>query len=1320
MKKYLLSAVFILAFTGMTVAQVSLTATVGTLSGSYTTLKGAFDKINDGTHRGVIAITITANTTEAASPVLMASGTGSASYSSVSIQPSGGGARTVSGTIAGSLVYLNGADYVTIDGLNSGGNSLTFENSSTSTSASTMRFGNGATYNTITNCSIKGSTGYNNANSVVTFAAGANTNNLISYCNVGPSGSNKPWACIISGSDGSSYNNANNTVDHCNLYDFVGGSGVGALDRHSGIYFYFQTTTGWTITNNSFYQTSTVNTTDGIVAMIHIRNGDGYTITGNYFGGSSPQCGGTAMTYTGSVQRFYCIEFAMSTGTTNTNTITGNYFQNISVTTSTATNSTNSTNPRFSIIYLGNGKFNICNNTIGRTDQNGNITYSQTGTAYSLIPLINGAYSPGTITLYNFMNNVISGVTIDARYFDGYGLMIDAGAIYNISNNLFGSLTQANSISISLATASVTRSYFTMIYACYGPPAGRLTIDRNIVSNVSRGTGSADGLTCLAGAVNSDITNNLIQNVSSANTGAVYGISHGSASDVTFVGNTIKNLSGSGTLLYGLRTTSGTTSIKQNYIAALKTTSSSTIYGILANNATNNGNIINNLVSLGLSDDGSSLPNYNFYGIYIDNTGTSNIYFNSIYIGGTGTSGSSSSYAFTKSLNSGTTNIKDNIFSNFRANSGGTGSHYAVSLAGNTNLTINYNNYYAPNSGGILGRFNNVDKTTLAAWKTSTGQDVNSVNINPAFVNPSGAIASSDYNLGETSGCIGTGTDAGSVTIDILGAVRPNPVGSNPDIGAYESPLSAATTDYTWTGSVSNNWATEGNWSPEDVPDENSKVTIGTGGTPIVDEIPATPATCYNLTIASGATLTINAGKALTVSGTLTNNAGSAALIVESDATGTGSLIANSSGIGATVKQYMTGSGSGDSWWHLISSPISDGLSGIFINEYLMYYDESAHTYTYIVPTDVSLVPMKGYAVWTTTNVTKSFTGTLNNGSQSLTLSRTWNTSAFDGWNLVGNPFPCALDVTYASRTNVETSCYFWDPSGSGNYKVWVPGGGETHSKYAPPMQGFFVHCTGSGTTTQAPPESGLISVTNTAKTHLITESFYKTTGQPDLLRISVTGDVNSYSDELSVYFNPDLTSKYESGFDALKFNGNTNAPQIYTVTEDLKVTVNALSFIDNTATVTMGFFTGQAGNYTLTASNLVSFSSNSTVMLEDLKLGITVNLKQNPNYTFAYQPGDDPERFLLHFFSPSVGIAPSSDDGVQIYSHQNTIYIRSDGTTLSNRTVTITDMLGREMFSKSLSNVDLVKINPRLTSGYYIVKVVTPSGLTTKKVFLN
>ena len=126
------------------VGPVTVTATAGTTGPTdYTTLKGAFDAINAGTHQGAITIDIVANTTEGATPaVLNSSGAGSASYTSVLIRPTNDGVTIAGTTPTGrGVIELNGADNVTIDGdnPNTGGTNrnLTIQSTATNTTAFT-------------------------------------------------------------------------------------------------------------------------------------------------------------------------------------------------------------------------------------------------------------------------------------------------------------------------------------------------------------------------------------------------------------------------------------------------------------------------------------------------------------------------------------------------------------------------------------------------------------------------------------------------------------------------------------------------------------------------------------------------------------------------------------------------------------------------------------------------------------------------------------------------------------------------------------------------------------------------------------------------------------------------------------------------------------------------------------------------------------------------------------------------------------------------------------------------------------------------------
>jgi hypothetical protein len=282
MKKPVLYFIILMVFSlivNVCGAQVDVTATTGTLSGSYTTLGGAFAKINDGTHKGTITITLSGNTTELSNANLNASGSGSASYSSITIQPGGGAARTISGSINGNLISLTGADNVTIDGLNSGGNSLTIQNQNTGSSAATITFLSDASNNTLTNLTILGST-TNTAGGVIRFSsatATGNDNNTVSACNIGPYSTNLPYYCVYSsGTTMAGYENSGNTITGCNIYDYY--KSTAGTFNSAGIYI-SSGTTDWTISNNNLYQTSTRSPGAAIVfTAICIDNTSGTTL----------------------------------------------------------------------------------------------------------------------------------------------------------------------------------------------------------------------------------------------------------------------------------------------------------------------------------------------------------------------------------------------------------------------------------------------------------------------------------------------------------------------------------------------------------------------------------------------------------------------------------------------------------------------------------------------------------------------------------------------------------------------------------------------------------------------------------------------------------------------------------------------------------------------------------------------------------------------------------------------------------------------------------------------------------------------------------
>jgi len=127
-------------------------ATLGTVGPTYySTISDVFTSINNGVHKGAVTVKVNCNSTSNIAATLNASGTGSSSFTSVRMYPTTTG-LTISGSLNNSLLTLNGADSVVIDGrVNGTGTpkSLTISNTNTGVLASTIKYINGAEKNIV-------------------------------------------------------------------------------------------------------------------------------------------------------------------------------------------------------------------------------------------------------------------------------------------------------------------------------------------------------------------------------------------------------------------------------------------------------------------------------------------------------------------------------------------------------------------------------------------------------------------------------------------------------------------------------------------------------------------------------------------------------------------------------------------------------------------------------------------------------------------------------------------------------------------------------------------------------------------------------------------------------------------------------------------------------------------------------------------------------------------------------------------------------------------------------------------------------------------
>jgi hypothetical protein len=794
---------------------VIVTSTTGTATtAGYATVGAAFTAINGGIlHTGAVTVSIFNNTTETTAASLNQV----AGVTSVLVVPAGCGARTVTGTASTiSLINLFGADNVTIDGLNTGGNSLTIDNPYTLNGAdgSTIRFQGDASSNIVTNCTVLGSSTNANATNggTISFTTGTTTgndNNTVSFCNIGPSGVNLPRKAIFFGGNStgaaSALNNSDNTITNCNIYDYFS-----ATATNSGLYL-GSGTAKTIISNNKFYQTGTrtctVSASDHSAIQIeNTAHGQDISITGNTIGFASSTGTGTYTFTAGVASKFYPIIFNGVTAvasTINNNTIAG-----ISSTTSSSTALIPGI---FAGVRVDAGLVNINSNKIGNASATGGIfVNTTTGGGGGAIYGILSTQTSGNPTINtNNIAYITTGATTASATYNFYGIYTLGAASYTIDRDTIGDAV-ADNIKIGVSGTSTGIASLSA-RGILNSSTSSSSITNNIIRNISlystaantttAGNGLLRGIeTSSATAINQTITGNTVSNLKSnaaftTTPPALIGIFNSSTGTINISSNTIFALnhtnSGTGTYhIAAVRTNAGTGTCSKNKIHSLSTLTTATATNFFGLNITGGTwNISNNIIRLGINDLGASIGgNHDIQGIFAT-SGTSNIYHNSIYIGG-----AQSSTQVTYGIQSGSSNnVKNNIIVNART-SATPNTQIALLFNGIGGTTQDANLYYAPNAGGLIAKSGATNYSTLTALQgVAAGRDINSVNSDPKFISATGTAALVDLHINTASA---TEVESGGLTglgiVDDIDADLRCPTGgcpgasTKPDIGADE------------------------------------------------------------------------------------------------------------------------------------------------------------------------------------------------------------------------------------------------------------------------------------------------------------------------------------------------------------------------------------------------------------------------------------------------------------------------------------------------------------------------------------------------------
>lgn len=437
-----------------------------------------------------------------------------------------------------------------------------------------------------------------------------------------------------------------------------------------------------------------------------------------------------------------------------------------------------------------------------------------------------------------------------------------------------------------------------------------------------------------------------------------------------------------------------------------------------------------------------------------------------------------------------------------------------------------------------------------------------------------------------------------------------------------------------------------------------------------------------NLTIQSNGKMQINPTDKITVTGTLTNTSNSN-LVIKSTSAGTGSLISGSSPNG-TLECYIT---KGD--WHLIGPPNGSlSASPAFLSGYMQTWADGDPGSWTVQEGNPALIRGRGAAYYfISSNFTADLVGTLDGSAE--TESGMGNAGGGDdGYHLLANPFPCAVDLdACAFSAGISTSYQVYN----GDSYVTVAGNVMEAS------QGFFIQV-GSGQSGQS------VTFQTAGKTHSNGNISKNIDEEVNLIQFALTDNDGKSNDELIIRFNDEATMQYDLKFDGHKIIGNTKAGEIMAqITDSEFACVLGIPFPNNETTVTVNFKKGDASEYTINLER--NLLSNMEVTLEDAHTGFVVDLSTTPIYTFTAEDSQD-GRFLIHFKSATSVEEINEIDDVKIWNFRDQLYVQQDYP--ENAEVFVYDISGKLMFSQKLDVVDLQKISLNQPKGAYLIKFVS------------
>ncbi|GGK31450.1 hypothetical protein GCM10007962_27340 [Yeosuana aromativorans] len=398
------------------------------------------------------------------------------------------------------------------------------------------------------------------------------------------------------------------------------------------------------------------------------------------------------------------------------------------------------------------------------------------------------------------------------------------------------------------------------------------------------------------------------------------------------------------------------------------------------------------------------------------------------------------------------------------------------------------------------------------------------------------------------------------------------------------------------------------------------------------------------------------------------------------------------------------------------------------------------------------------------------FQGPFNNGIITVTIYRNDSELNDINWNLIGNPYPSAISANSFLAANTEVdqnvvstksstgAIFFWSqntaPSSTangnqaynfsdGDYAVIngaseIAGGdGLTPNRYIPSGQAFFVAMSNSGgTNIGGDIWTSDVVFNNSMRVKGATDNsqFFKSsntkgTSSANKLWVNLISDNGVFNQTCIAYLNNATNMDDGMYYDAPKNVSAGTSAILYTTIEDsnkkFAIQGKAASSINTDEVINLGFKTSidVPTLYTLSvAKKEGGFLTNNPIYLKD-NLTNTLHDLTSCDYTFTSEVGEFNKRFEIVFSNKALATDDFNlDDSALKISQIGDSQVRFKASSnLTIKTVSIFDLLGRQLYALSGSHNEETYNLPKLKNAVFIAKVKLSNGSSiTKKGILK